>query len=41
MGEIGFEWRKNGENRTWRGNFRVLESLENEGIGRLFCCYMT
>jgi len=35
MGEIGFEWRKNDENLTWRGKFCVLRSWKNEGL--CFC----
>ena len=32
VGEIGFKWRKNGENRTWREKIRILRSWKNEGL---------
>jgi len=35
VGEIGFEWRKNGENLTWWGKIRILRSWKNEGLS---CC---
>ena len=34
VGEIGFEWRKNGENGTWREKIRILRSWEYE----VLCC---
>lgn len=35
-GEIGFEGRKNDENRTWRGKICILRSWKNE---RKCCCH--